>query len=98
MSFLLLVNNLLSSATSYWIARDYSVRQRGIISPIVQGVSFTQVTVSSSQAGTGEGAPTADTDEESNIIKVHQIFTCVSLPNQTACTVSSKKYCQKLNC
>ena len=51
------------------------VWQRKNISFFVQGVSFTPVTASSSQTSTGEGAAT---DEESNIIKVHQMFPCGS--------------------
>ena len=62
--------------TPFWIACDYVfLRQRGIISPFVQDVSLTPVTASYSQTITGEGAPTADTDEESNTIKVHQMLT-----------------------
>ena len=80
MSFTLLVNNLLSLFTQGCAL----VRQREIISLFVQGVSFTPVTASSSQTSTGEGAPTEDTDEESNIIKVHQMFTCISMPHQIA--------------
>ena len=71
----------LKTATHFLIACvSVVVRQREII----QDVSFTLVTASSSLTSTGDWAPTADTDEESNIIKVHQMFTCISLPHQIA--------------
>ena len=84
-SYFWLTIRCLKTATPFLIACDSVLaRQREIISPFVQGVSLTSVTASSSQTSTGEWAPTADTDEESNIIKVHQMFTCISMPHQIA--------------
>jgi hypothetical protein len=63
MSFLLLVNNLLSQTVTSLPFTPYCVwvRQRGIISPFARDVSSTPVISSSSRTSTEEGPPISDT-------------------------------------